>query len=213
MPRYILLCLCAQHRTIVETHQLQLDHVSVTFLPPYKTGSPLPRVAHRHFDPQCTVPLLASFSERQNLHVVLRDSCADVPVTVFHQSWQRFRWSFSWLCQSLNRGNSGRNPRQRARAYRLQELLRLLCKVGQLHQKPRLRESLRPLSILASGVPRTTPWPLRGSSHLIFFQRVPRSLRYHAWNCGCSGVLSWVAAVVKASVVSDAVNRRKTCAT
>ena len=54
-------------------HITRFGHI----LPPYKTGSPLPRVAHRHFDPQRTAPLLASF---QNV------SCLDFPVTGFHQS-------------------------------------------------------------------------------------------------------------------------------
>ena len=43
------------------------------------------------------------------------------------------------------------------------------------------------------GLPRTTPWPVRGSSHLTNLPRVPRSLRCHAWSCGCLSVLLWVA--------------------
>ena len=177
------------------------------FSPPYKTRSPLPRVAHRHFDPQCTAPPLASF-QNAKLHIVMR-TVAWTFQSPSSTNLPTISMVFSWLCQKLNRSNSDKTQD----IVRLLEWLHLLRRVHQLHQKPRLRESLRPHSILASSVPKTTPEPVRGSSHLTNFPRVPRSLRYPCvklWMFKCAVV---GCAVVKASVVSDADNRRKTCAT
>ena len=74
------------------------------FSSPYKTGSPLPRVAHRHFDPQRTAPLLASF-QNAKLHIALW-TVAWTFQSLSSTSLPTISMVFSWLCQNLNRSSS-----------------------------------------------------------------------------------------------------------
>ena len=77
---------------------------SITFLPLFKTGSPLTRVAHRHVDPQCTAPPLASFQNAE-LHIAVK-TVAWTFQSQSSTSLPTISMVFSWLCQNPNRSNS-----------------------------------------------------------------------------------------------------------
>ena len=188
----------------------QFDYFSVTFHPPHRTRSPLQRVAHRDFDPQCTMPLLASFSERQTAHCI-ENNGADVPVTVFHQSGNDLDGLLVEVPESQSR-SLGQNPRHRRRAYRLQEWLHLLRKVNQLNRKPRLPRVVPPT--FNSCIDRSTENIKATEGFITPHQSSARSTIallpcVDLWMFKCAVV---GCAVAKASVVSDADNRRKTCA-
>ena len=102
-------------------------------------------------------------SERQTAHCI-ENSCAVVPVTVCHQSGNDLD-GLLVSCTRISIEVTRTKPKTSYTCIQTTRMAPFLAfRVNQLHQKPRLRESLRPLSILASGVPRTTTWPVRGSS-------------------------------------------------
>ena len=149
-------------------------------------------------------------SERQTAHRG-EDSCVSV-LTVCHRSANDLDGFLVAVPESQAK-QLGQNPRHRTRAYRLQEWLHLLRRLNQLHQKPRLRDSLRLLSVLASSVPKDnttaserfiTPHQLSASSTIAPLPCV------ELWMFKCAVV---GCAVVKANEVSDAENKNKTCAT